>query len=62
MKQCPNCRKYYEPVLERIDDRPIQEQYPNSKVWEREQLITGLCSDKCWDEFLGVDEEEVEYP
>lgn len=50
--ECPNCGKEYEPVLVRKDDRLIQEQYPNAPAWQREQLVSGICSDKCWDEFL----------
>jgi hypothetical protein len=50
--QCPQCHVYYRPVLERKDDRPIQEQYPGAKPIEREQLISGLGCDACWDEFL----------
>jgi len=53
---CPNCGKVYNPILKRPsgDDRPIQTIFPKSKAYEREQLITGICSDECWDEFLGV--------
>lgn len=53
-KECPNCREGYKTVLERKDSRPIQEQYPDAPVWQREQLISGLCSDKCWREFLSM--------
>lgn len=54
---CPNCNKEYEPILKRIDgdDRNIQEQYPNTPAWQREQLISGICSDKCWNKFLGME-------
>jgi anaerobic ribonucleoside-triphosphate reductase len=56
IKQCPNCGKEYETVLERPigDNRPIQQIFPKSRKWEREQLITGICSNKCWDEYLGI--------
>lgn len=57
-KECPNCREGYYTVLERINDRPIQEQYPDAPAWQREQLISGLCSDKCWREFLGMPEKK----
>jgi hypothetical protein len=53
IKTCPNCRKEYETELERKDGRSIQEQYPDEPAWKREQLISGICSDKCWKEFLG---------
>jgi len=54
----PELSKVYDTILDRFNDRPIQEQFPNSKPWEREQLITGICSDKCWNEFLGPEEPE----
>jgi len=55
IKTCPNCHKHYNTVLERStnDNRNIQEIFPDSKPWQREQLISGICSDKCWNEFLG---------
>jgi hypothetical protein len=56
MIQCPNCKRYYEPILgkRKEPDKLIQEEFPNAEPYQREQLITGLCSDKCWDEYLGV--------
>jgi hypothetical protein len=53
---CPNCKTAYKPVLTRPkgDDRNLQEIFPKAKPWEREQLISGICSDKCWDEYLGM--------
>lgn len=56
MKQrCPNCGKEYETELNKPegDDRCIQDIFPNEPAWKREQLLTGLCSDKCWNEYLG---------
>lgn len=43
--RCPNCGKEYTPDKKYGDktSSPIQ----------REQHITGICSDKCWDDFLG---------
>jgi hypothetical protein len=52
IQTCPNCNRTYETVLERKDTRSIQLQYPNEPAWKREQLISGICSDKCWDEFF----------
>ncbi len=49
-QQCPNCHRVYDTVLDRFNERPIKEQFPNSKPWEREQLLSGICSDKCWNE------------
>jgi hypothetical protein len=45
--QCPNCKKVYKPTFENKEDAP-------AGTIEKEQHITGMCSDKCWDEFLGV--------
>jgi len=52
MKKCPQCSKQYIPTLGKRDpndDRCIQDIYPNSTPTEREQLMTGICSDDCWD-------------
>jgi len=53
--RCPNCNKEFEPELKRPegDDRLIQEIFPNEPAWKREQLISGICSDKCWKEYVG---------
>ena len=42
------------PVLKRIEGELIQDSYPNATKEEREQLISGLCSNECWEEFLGL--------
>jgi hypothetical protein len=53
--QCPQCGKEYVPSLgERKTDLLIQEEFPDATRTQREQLVTGLCSDKCWNEYLGV--------
>ena len=53
--QCPNCKKVYEPELgERKTNELIQVEFSNAKHYQREQLISGLCSDKCWNKYLGV--------
>lgn len=63
--ECPNCGMVYTPDLaKRVDyaekrakwDRHalIQNVWPEATAIQREQLQTGICSDKCWDEFLGV--------
>ena len=59
---CPNCKKEYKPVLQRPDgdNRCIQDIYPKSTPTEREQLVSGICSDKCWDEFLGLEEDDFD--
>lgn len=55
--QCPCCKKVYTPVLERYNGETIQKQFPNAPLWQREQLISGICSKECWDKFLGVKQE-----
>jgi hypothetical protein len=54
---CPNCGKHYIPVLTRNpnDHRPIQAIFPFAPAWQREQLISGICSDECWDAYLGAE-------
>jgi len=50
---CPGCGRHYKPVLgERDPDIIIQKQFPNSTSEEREQLVSGICSDACWDKLL----------
>jgi len=55
-RRCPNCGKIYETVLNRPegDRRCIQDIFPDTKPWEREQLLSGICSDGCWKEYLGI--------
>jgi hypothetical protein len=53
---CPCCNTHYKPVLgerPRGDDRPIQKIFPKATKVEREQLITGICSEACWNKFIG---------
>jgi len=59
---CPNCRREYKPDLQRKDGELIQFTYPQATSEQREQLISGLCSSKCWNKFLGLsfDYEEEE--
>lgn len=54
---CPNCKKLYEPILQRKTDKLIQEEYPRATKEEREQLISGLCCYKCWNAYLGCEGE-----
>lgn len=52
---CPSCGKHYKPVLgEKDQNMCIQDQFPKATAVEREQLLTGLCSQKCWNDFLGL--------
>jgi hypothetical protein len=59
--KCPNCGKRYLPVLAKDaagmerwkSGMKIQDVWPAAAEIEREQLQTGICSDECWDQFLG---------
>ena len=59
-KICPVCNMEYTPVLTRpfTDHRCIQDIFPDAPNWQREQLLSGICSQKCWDECFSVDEKE----
>ena len=54
MKKCPNCGLEFEPVLKRQTGEPAQVEFPHATAWQREQLISGICSDACWRAFLGM--------
>jgi hypothetical protein len=69
MATCPNCKKEYIPVLEqrpdftarntqwKIERNLIQDVWPDKEGFtaeQREQLQTGMCSNHCWDKYLGV--------
>jgi len=54
LRRCPNCLNEYNTVLKRKrSDLPVQKEFPDAEPWQREQLISGICSDSCWDEFIG---------
>jgi len=48
---CPVCKKEYIPVLgeRRQPELLVQQEFPDAEPWEREQLLSGICSDECWD-------------
>jgi len=56
--KCPICKKEYEPVLDilkyRQSGKKVQDVFPDATSIEREQLITGICSDECWEEIFNV--------
>lgn len=45
---CPNCENWYVPKYN------TKEEAPKGTIY-REQYITGICSNLCWDEFLGAE-------
>ena len=66
---CPSCGKVYTPDLCKQEDfdekfekwkydgELIQNVWPDAAPFQREQLQTGICSDECWDKFLGVNDD-----
>lgn len=65
---CPQCGRIYTPDLcsdEHFDAKYdawkngalVQKVWPQAKPYQREQLQTGLCSDECFQEFCGSEEE-----
>ncbi|KKL97291.1 hypothetical protein LCGC14_1835990 [marine sediment metagenome] len=67
MTTCPNCGEQYVPDITKSPDftskrtmwrggQLIQNVWPEATTIQREQLQTGICSDKCWDEYLGAEE------
>lgn len=60
-RECPVCKKLYKTVLPGLTDKPVQIEYPNAPAWQREQLISGVCSDECWNKmFKGTPDEDFE--
>ena len=54
IKICPECGIEYVTSLDRDGSgRCIQDIHPNAEPWEREQLMSGLCSQKCWNKHVG---------
>jgi len=70
--QCPHCGVIYEPKLAQ---RPtfaeefihwqlgnyIQDIWPEASPIEREQIMTGFCSDECWQAAFPEDPEDGEH-
>lgn len=58
---CPVCKRHYKPDLpepDPNDPRVIQVIYPQAKPYQREQLLTGICSDECWNKLFPLEEEK----
>ncbi len=43
-QKCPQCSKVYN----------FSKPFGVGAAWEREQHLSGICSDACWDKFLGL--------
>ena len=48
-KFCPNCQKHYGPLFSSKEEA-VESKDPVAV----EQWISGICSDECWDEYLGA--------
>ncbi len=48
---CPSCKQSYAPTY---DSKVLA--MNTDDLTAREQWITGICSDTCWDEFVDSDE------
>jgi len=55
MTICPECEKEYEPI-----DIAFLVGF-GAEAWMNEQHITGLCSDKCFDEHISGSRPEYTY-
>lgn len=63
--ECPQCKKRYvaelakrpdweQRLAEYLGGKLIQNVWPDATASEREQLMTGICSNECWNRYLGV--------
>lgn len=55
-KTCPQCKVEYTP------DFPESRRGSACTPIQREQHVTGICSDACWDAFLGVKTHRMSSP
>jgi len=45
---CPACKQHYDPTFPTKDLAMSQGVSSNKEQW-----LSGICSDKCWDDYLG---------
>ncbi len=61
-RTCPNCHNTHYIEVEMKDferwqaGEHVQNVWPEKTSIEREQIMTGFCSDRCWNEYLGPEE------
>ena len=65
-RTCPCCKNEYVPEL--ADDVVgymnwqmgdyVQDAFPQSTATQREQLLSGICSDACWSMLMGEDDPQ----
>jgi hypothetical protein len=57
---CPNCKKnnYIQVTYDKFQawqsGEHIQYVWPEWSPMQREMLVTGMCSDECWNKYLGA--------
>ena len=47
---CPNCKRHYRPHIESRNS----EEWATAEPKYREQWISNICGNTCWNEYLGV--------
>jgi hypothetical protein len=58
-KKCPNCLEEHSMMVDKNKynrwraGEKVQMVWPEMTPAQREFLITGICSDECWNEYLG---------
>lgn len=63
-RRCPNCNKQTDIELEAEKlhrwqaGEHVQDVWPEKSAIERETLISGVCSDECWDKLFPPEEGE----
>lgn len=63
-RTCPNCGAEDSVVVEKdkyvrwVKGEHIQDVWPEMPTTQREQIMTGFCSDECWIEYIGPEEED----
>ena len=66
---CPHCERTYVPDLAAAPDfqdrkrrynsgELAQDVWPEATLEQREQIISGVCSDRCWDELFPPPSDE----
>ena len=64
VRWCPNCRTMQDVELSKRSDWDVERKrynegelaqhvWPDATPIQREQLVSGLCSERCWDHFMG---------
>jgi hypothetical protein len=63
-RTCPKCGKISDIAVDKeryvrwVKGEHIQDVWPELSTDERELIMTGFCSDECWIEYIGPEEED----